>query len=139
MDTLFHRLLRPTLRTSRLLASVVVLTLVGWLGVTAGHLHLPGGEATGLAAALHAGHSHADGHAHADPGPLLDGADDHPAGERVHPCSLCATMDRTSTPAPTVALVVAVAPPTHPVAAPAAPVASQTTVAVYRSRAPPSA
>jgi hypothetical protein len=134
MDALFHRLLRPTRRVSRVLAALVVLTLVGWLGVTAGHLHLPHSD-DAATSALHGGVDHV----HPDPGPLLDGADDHPAGERVHPCSLCATMDRTATPAATVALVVAVAPPTHPMAAPAAPVASQTTVTVYRSRAPPAA
>lgn len=131
-------LLRPTRRTSRAIAALVVLALVGWLGVSAGHVHLPG------APAGHA-HSHAHSHAHDHGGgpsgaghgdDAHDGAD-HPAGERAHPCSLCLSLDRGAGPAAPPAIVVAILATTFDLQGPDDAVVSVASPAVYRSRAPP--
>jgi hypothetical protein len=130
MEAFAHSLLRPGRRTSRAIAALVVLALVGWLGVTAGHVHLPGEVA---AHAL----GHADGHAHGHGDPDAHDGHGHPAGERTHPCSLCLTLDRGAAPSAPPAIVVAIVSATADLRAPDAPVASVASPAVYRSRAPP--
>lgn len=131
-------LLRPTRRTSRAIAALVVLALVGWLGVTAGHVHLPGEVAAqALGHADGHAHGHGDRGAHGDGGHDAHDGHDHPAGERTHPCSLCLTLDRGAGPSAPPAIVVAIVSATPDLRAPDAPVASVASPAVYRSRAPP--
>jgi hypothetical protein len=152
MEALALSLLRPTRRTRRGVVALVVVALLGWLGVAAGHLHLPGAPvAFAQVPACPDGHDGHDGHEHRDlrgfhathagHGPHfdLDGHDgDHRAGhERAHPCSICLSLERgagVAAPAsPVVALVSlpfelrTVGPPLESGAAPTA----------YRSRAPP--
>lgn len=122
MDAFALTLLRPTRRASRGIAALVVLALVGWLGIAAGHLHLPG-EATA--------HAHEHAHEHGDDG------HDHPAGERAHPCSLCLSLDRGAGPSAPPAIVVAIVAATFDLRAPDDAVVSVASPAVYRSRAPP--
>jgi hypothetical protein len=128
MDAFALSLLRPTRRASRGIAALVVLALVGWLGVAATHLHLPGE----LAAQAHShGHDHGSVHEHGDDG--------HPAGERAHPCSLCLSLDRGAGPSAPPAIVVAIVAATFDPRAPDDPVVSLAAPAAYRSRAPPAA
>lgn len=128
MAALALSLLRPPRRTTRAIAALVVLALVGWLGVAASHLHVPGP-------------AEADAHVHDGPHGAAAGHDDahHPAGERGHPCSLCLSADRGAGPAVPPAIVLALAPLVFEVPGPDEPVFSLASPAVYRSRAPPAA
>jgi hypothetical protein len=130
MEAYALTLLRPTRRASRGIAALVVLALVSWLGVAAGHLHLPG-ELELHAHGHEQGHPQGHGHGDHDHG--------HPAGERAHPCSLCLSLDRGAGPSAPPAIVVAIVAATFDLGASDDSVVSVASPAVYRSRAPPAA
>jgi hypothetical protein len=116
-------LLRPTRRTTRALAALIVVALVGWLGVVAGHVHVP------PAHSAHVAH---------DP-PPSDGDPSHPAGERVHACALCLSLDRSGTPSAPPAIVLALAPHAYELVAPEPPVVDLAPPSLHRNRGPPHA
>jgi hypothetical protein len=126
MDDPFRRWLRPGRRSERLLASVVVAALVGWLALAASHVHAGFGAADRAAAALQLGNDHAPGD-HGD------------SGDRSHACSLCAALDRAAAPAQAFQIAFLSGPErtARPDGADPAPTARA--AAPYRSRAPPHA
>lgn len=125
MDTLLHRWLRPTHRARRTVVALVVVALLGWVSLSAGHVH------------LHTHVAHAADGAHDAPTGDSHGAGD--GNERSHACSLCAAFERAAGPAAAPDVAVALGPdrtrtadfPDRLLVRPAA--------TPYRSRAPPHA
>lgn len=129
MDSLLHRWLRPTHRARRGVAALVVVALLGWLSLAAGHLHL---DAGGSAVA----HAHADG----DPAHDHDHGDDSDVGgERSHPCGLCAAVERGAGPAAAPAFAIAACAHRAPAFDLPDRLTGARAPAPYRSRAPPHA
>jgi hypothetical protein len=122
MDAFLHRWLRPTRRAQRLVASLVVVALLGWLSLSAGHVHV------GVPAA--SAHAAADLHAPGDHGD---------AGDRSHACSLCAALERAAGPSAGPAFAAPAGPDRTGLAPAAVPVPVAAAAAPYRSRAPPHA
>lgn len=120
MAALLHRWLRPTRRAQRVVASLVVVALLGWLSLSAGHVHVgvPSAHAT---ADLHAPGDHGD------------------AGDRSHACSLCAALERAAGPSAAPAYAAPAGPHRAGLAPAAVPVPVAAAAAPYRSRAPPHA
>ncbi len=116
-------LLRPTRRTTRALAALVVVALVGWLGVAAGHVHVP--------APTQAQAAHGDAPVDTDPS--------HAGGERAHPCALCLSMDRGGAPLSPPAIVLALAPHAYELAPPEPKVVDLSAPSLHRNRGPPHA
>lgn len=120
MDAFLHRSVRPTRRAQRVVASLVVVALLGWLSLSAGHVHVG-------AASAHAG---TDLHAPGDHGD---------SGDRSHACSLCAALERAAGPAAAPAFVAPAGPDRTGLRPAPTSVPAVAAAAPYRSRAPPHA
>ena len=137
MDALLRRLLRPGRRATRTTVALALVALVGWLGVSATHLHLPDPRAhahTPVAQAGADGHGHAHDHAHG-PGP----GDERGEARGHGPCFVCIGLERGA-PAATPTLAADLQPLADaPVSSPTVLDLAQPVASAYRSRAPPSA
>lgn len=106
------------------MAALVVVALLGWLSVAAGHVHL---DARGSAVAQ----THADGTDHGD--------ESDARGDRSHPCGLCAAIERWGGPAAAPGFAIAACADRPPTLDVPDGLTGARAPAPYRSRAPPRA
>ncbi|MCZ8131975.1 MAG: hypothetical protein O9284_11860 [Steroidobacteraceae bacterium] len=119
MRSPFPNPLRPTDRARRRVLALALVALVGWLGISAGHLP---------------GEAHAHSHAHSSHEPATG---EHGHADRPHLCAACLALERANGGA----APPAVPPPPAAQAAdssPAvAPLPAGARAGAHRSRAPP--